>query len=233
MAQAASTIKRISLELGGNAPFLVFDDADIDKAVTGAIAGKFRNTGQTCVSINRFYVQDAVYDAFAEKLTAAVKKLKVGDGMNKSSQVGPLINAEGLEKVSEHVADALAKGADVKTGGKAMKGFFYEPTVLTNMAADSLIANEETFGPVCALFRFKTEKQGVQLANDTPFGLAAYFNSENINRCFRVVEQLEAGMVGVNAGLISNAAAPFGGVKESGLGREGSKYGLDEYIEVK
>lgn len=233
MAQAASTIKRISLELGGNAPFLVFDDADIDKAVTGAIAGKFRNTGQTCVSINRFYVQDAVYDAFAEKLTAAVKKLKVGDGLNKSSQVGPLINAEGLEKVSEHVADALAKGAEIKTGGKAMKGFFYEPTVLTHMAPDSLIANEETFGPVCALFRFKTEKEGIQLANDTPFGLAAYFYSENINRCFRVAEQLEAGMVGVNAGLISNAAAPFGGVKESGLGREGSKYGLDEYIEVK
>ena len=233
MSQAASTIKRISLELGGNAPFIVFDDADIDKAVEGAIAGKFRNTGQTCVSINRFYVQDAVYDEFAKKLTAAVKKLEVGDGLKKTTQVGPLINPEGLEKVMHHVKDATEKGASIATGGKAIKGNFFEPTVLLDVPHDSIIAEEETFGPICALFRFKTEKEVIKLANDTPFGLASYFYSDNVTRCFRVAEQLEAGMVGINAGLISNAAAPFGGVKESGLGREGSKYGLDEYIEVK
>lgn len=233
MSQAASTIKRISLELGGNAPFIVFDDADIDKAVEGAIAGKFRNTGQTCVSINRFYVQDAVYDEFAKKLTAAVKKLEVGDGLKKTTQVGPLINPEGLEKVIHHVKDATEKGASIATGGKAIKGNFFEPTVLLDVPHDSIIAEEETFGPICALFRFKTENEVIKLANDTPFGLASYFYSENVTRCFRVAEQLEAGMVGINAGLISNAAAPFGGVKESGLGREGSKYGLDEYIEVK
>ncbi len=233
MSQAASTIKRISLELGGNAPFIVFDDADIDKAVEGAIAGKFRNTGQTCVSINRFYVQDAVYDEFAKKLTAAVKKLEVGDGLKKTTQVGPLINPEGLEKVIHHVKDATEKGASIATGGKAIKGNFFEPTVLLDVPHDSIIAEEETFGPICALFRFKTENEVIKLANDTPFGLASYFYSDNVTRCFRVAEQLEAGMVGINAGLISNAAAPFGGVKESGLGREGSKYGLDEYIEVK
>ncbi len=233
MSQAASTIKRISLELGGNAPFIVFDDADIDKAVEGAIAGKFRNTGQTCVSINRFYVQDAVYDEFAKKLIAAVKKLEVGDGLKKNTQVGPLINPEGLEKVIHHVKDATEKGASIATGGKAIKGNFFEPTVLLDVPYDSIIAEEETFGPICALFRFKTENEVIKLANDTPFGLASYFYSDNVTRCFRVAEQLEAGMVGINAGLISNAAAPFGGVKESGLGREGSKYGLDEYIEVK
>ncbi|MVZ65461.1 succinate-semialdehyde dehydrogenase [Sphingobacterium sp. DK4209] len=233
MSQASSTIKRISLELGGNAPFIVFDDADIEKAVAGAIAGKFRNTGQTCVSINRFYVQDAIYDDFAKKLTAAVKKLEVGDGLKKTTQVGPLINKEGLDKVIHHVNDATEKGAHVATGGKPIKGNFYEPTVLVEVPHDCIIAVEETFGPICALFRFKTEKEVIQLANNTPFGLASYFYSENVKRCFRVAEQLEAGMVGINAGLISNAAAPFGGVKESGLGREGSKYGLDEYIEVK
>lgn len=233
MEQAASTIKRISLELGGNAPFLVFNDADIDKAVTGAIAGKFRNTGQTCVSINRFYVQEAVYDEFCSKLTAAVKKLQVGDGLKKTTQVGPLINQAGLDKVKEHVEDAIAKGAKVETGGKAIKGLFYEPTVLSNVSPDSLVAEEETFGPICALFKFKTEEEGIALANDTPFGLAAYFFSENARQCFRVADQLEAGMVGINAGLISNASAPFGGVKQSGLGREGSKYGLEEYLEIK
>ena len=233
MEQAASTIKKISLELGGNAPFLVFNNADIDKAVEGAVAGKFRNTGQTCVSINRFYVQEDVYAEFTKKLSAAVKALQVGDGLKKTSQVGPLINAEGLEKVEEHVQDALDKGAKIETGGKRIKGLFYEPTVLSNMPNHSLIASEETFGPVCALFKFKTEEEAIKLANDTPFGLAAYFFSQDVNQCFRVAEQLESGMVGVNTGLISNASAPFGGVKQSGLGREGSKYGLDEYIEVK
>lgn len=233
MEQAASTIKRISLELGGNAPFLVFNNADIDKAVEGAVAGKFRNTGQTCVSINRFYVQEGVYEEFTEKLTQAVKALQVGDGLKKTSQVGPLINEEGLKKVEEHVQDAIDKGAKVETGGKAMKGLFYEPTVLSNMPAHSVIATEETFGPICALFKFKTEEEAIKLANDTPFGLASYFFSQDVHQCFRVSEQLEAGMVGVNTGLISNASAPFGGVKQSGLGREGSKYGLDEYIEVK
>ncbi|QBR12432.1 NAD-dependent succinate-semialdehyde dehydrogenase [Sphingobacterium sp. CZ-2] len=233
MEQAASTIKRISLELGGNAPFLVFNDADIDLAVKGAIAGKFRNTGQTCVSINRFYVQEDVYGEFCKKLTAAVKNLVVGNGLKKTTQVGPLINKSGLEKVEHHVADALAKGAKIETGGKVIKDLFYEPTVLSNVSPESLIASEETFGPVCALFKFKTEDEGVKMANDTPFGLASYFYSENVKQCFRVAEQLEAGMVGINAGLISNASAPFGGVKQSGLGREGSKYGLEEYMEIK
>ncbi|MGJ1204064.1 NAD-dependent succinate-semialdehyde dehydrogenase [Sphingobacterium lactis] len=233
MEQAASTIKRISLELGGNAPFLVFDDADIDAAVSGAITGKFRNTGQTCVSINRFYVQEGVYEEFSKKLSKAVSELKVGDGLNKKVQVGPLINEDGLKKVEHHVQDAVDKGATIMTGGKRMKGFFYEPTVLTNMAKDSLIAEEETFGPICALFKFKTEEEGIQAANNTPFGLAAYFFSQNIHQCFRVAEKLESGMVGVNTGLVSNASAPFGGVKQSGLGREGSKYGLDEYMEIK
>lgn len=233
MEQAASTIKRISFELGGNAPFLVFNDADIDKAVLGAVAGKFRNAGQTCVSINRFYVQEAVYKEFSTKLTTAVRALKVGDGLEKSTQVGPLINPAGLEKVKEHVDDALNKGATILTGGKVIKENFFEPTVLIDMAHDSLINTEETFGPVCALFKFKTEEEGIRLANDTPYGLAAYFYSENIHRCHRVSEALEAGMVGINTGLISNASAPFGGVKQSGIGREGAKQGLDEYLEVK
>ncbi len=233
MEQAASTIKRVSLELGGNAPFIVFEDANIDKAVEGAIAGKFRNTGQTCVSINRFYVQDSVYDQFTKKLTAAVKKLIVSDGLKKNSQVGPLINADGLKKVEEHVKDAVSRGAKIETGGKAMKDLFYEPTVISNIPTDSIIANEETFGPVCALFKFTTEEEVIKLANNTPFGLASYFYSQDVNQCFRVSEHLEAGMVGVNSGLISNASAPFGGIKQSGLGREGSKYGLDEYMEIK
>ncbi|NGM63083.1 NAD-dependent succinate-semialdehyde dehydrogenase [Sphingobacterium sp. SGG-5] len=233
MEQAAGTIKRVSFELGGNAPFLVFDDADIDKAIAGAIAGKFRNSGQTCVAVNRFYVQEGIYSAFADKLTAAVKKLKVGDGLKKGVQVGPLINPAGLEKVQEHVQDAVDKGAVVKTGGKALKGNFYEPTVLTDVAPNSLLAQEETFGPVCALFSFSTEEEAIRLANDTPFGLAAYFYSENIHRCRRVAEALEAGMVGINTGMVSNASAPFGGIKQSGIGREGSRYGIDEYLEIK
>ena len=233
MAQAAGTIKRVSLELGGNAPFLVFDDADLDAAVAGAITGKFRNSGQTCVAVNRFYVQDGVFDAFAKKLTAAVKKLKVGNGLNAGVQVGPLISADGLEKVKAHVKDAMDGGATLLTGGKAKKGLFFQPTVLADVSPSALIAHEETFGPVCALFRFKTEEEGVAMANNTEFGLAAYFYSSDINRCWRISEQLESGMVGINTGLVSNAVAPFGGVKQSGIGREGSKHGLDEYTEIK
>lgn len=233
MANAAGTVKKVSLELGGNAPFLVFDDADIDAAVAGAITGKFRNSGQTCVSINRFYVQDGIFDAFAKKLATAVKKLKVGNGLDAGVQVGPLINQDGLEKVKTHVQDALDGGAKLLTGGKAKKGLFYQPTVLADVAASALIAQEETFGPVCALFRFKTEEEGITKANHTEFGLAAYFYSQDVNRCWRVAEQLESGMVGINTGLLSNAVAPFGGVKQSGIGREGSKHGLDEYTEIK
>lgn len=233
MAQAAGTIKKVSLELGGNAPFLVFDDADLDAAVEGAIAGKFRNSGQTCVSINRFYVQDAVFENFAKELTAAVKKLKVGNGLEEGIQVGPLINNDGLNKVKTHVKDAIEKGATLLTGGKVKKNLFYQPTVLADVPLSSFIAREETFGPVCALFRFTTEDEAIAMANDTEFGLAAYFYSTNINRCWRVSEQLEAGMVGVNTGLLSNAVAPFGGIKQSGIGREGSKHGLDEYTELK
>lgn len=233
MEQAASTIKRISFELGGNAPFLVFDDADIDSAVQGAVAGKFRNAGQTCVSINRFYVQESVYDIFAEKLTAAVEKLKVADGFDQASQIGPLINAKAVHKVQEHIDDALKNGAQILTGGKVIEGNFFSPTVLINVNDQCLIKKEETFGPICALFKFKTEEEAIEQANDTPFGLAAYFYSENVRRCQRVAEAIEAGMVGINTGLISNAAAPFGGVKLSGIGREGSKHGLDEYMELK
>ncbi|APU99091.1 NAD-dependent succinate-semialdehyde dehydrogenase [Sphingobacterium siyangense] len=231
--QSASNIKKVSMELGGNAPFLVFNDADIAAAVEGAIAGKFRNSGQTCVSINRFLIQEDVYDEFSMKLSHAVSKLKVGNGLDKGVQVGPLINAKGLEKVQHHVQDALNHGAELATGGKVIKDLFFQPTVLTNVPKEALIFREETFGPICALFSFKTEEEGIAMANTTEFGLASYFYSTNINRCFRVAEQLEAGMVGVNTGLISNAAAPFGGVKQSGVGREGSKYGLDEYMELK
>lgn len=233
MEQAASTIKRVSFELGGNAPFLVFDDADIESAVQGALAAKFRNAGQTCVAVNRFYIQDAVYDAFAEKLAAAVQQLKVGDGFEAGVQVGPLINHEAVQKVEEHVQDALAKGAKVVVGGNRLSGNFYEPTVLRDLASDSLLAHEETFGPVCALFRFGTESEGVEYANNTPFGLAAYFYSDNIHRCHRVSEALEAGMIGINTGAISNASAPFGGIKQSGIGREGAHEGLEEYLETK
>ena len=233
MKQAASTIKRVSFELGGNAPFIVFEDADLDAAVQGAIAGKFRNAGQTCVSINRFFVQESVYNKFAKKLTAAVINLKVADGLEASSQVGPLINESAVEKVSQHVQDAVNKGAQLLTGGKVINGNFYAPTVLTEVPNTALIQSEETFGPICALFKFNTEEEAIEKANDTPFGLAAYFYSENIRRCQRVSEALEAGMIGINTGLISNAAAPFGGIKQSGIGREGSKYGLDEYMEIK
>ena len=233
MAQASETVKRVSFELGGNAPFIVFDDSNIDEAVKGAVAGKFRNAGQTCVSINRFIVQSSIYEEFAKKLTLAVKKLKVADGFTEGSQVGPLINASAVDKVKRHIEDAVHNGAHIATGGKVLKGNFFEPTVLTDVPNHSLIQIEETFGPICALFRFDTEEEAITQANDTPFGLAAYFYSENIRRCQRVGEALEAGMVGINTGLISNASAPFGGIKQSGIGREGSKYGLDEYMEIK
>ncbi len=235
MAQSASTIKKVDLELGGNAPFIVFDDADIDAAVQGAMGSKFRNAGQTCVCANRILVQDSVYDAFAEKLAVEVRKLKVGNGLEDGVTQGPLINAEGVEKVEEHVEDAVAKGASVLVGGKRSElgGSFFEPTVLTGVTTDMKVTQEETFGPVAPLFRFNTEEQAIQMANDTPFGLAAYFYSRDIGRCWRVGEALEYGMVGINEGIISTEVAPFGGVKESGLGREGSSHGIEEFVEMK
>jgi succinate-semialdehyde dehydrogenase / glutarate-semialdehyde dehydrogenase len=235
LAQCAPTIKKTSMELGGNAPFIVFDDADLDAAVQGAMASKYRNTGQTCVCANRILVQDGVYDAFAQKLKAAVEALKVGEGMEPGVTQGPLINADAVAKVEEHVADAKAKGATVVTGGKrhARGGNFYEPTVLANVPPDALMFREETFGPVAPLFRFKTEEEAIWLANDTPFGLAAYFYARDVGRIFRVAEALESGIIGINEGIISTEVAPFGGVKESGIGREGSKYGIEDYLEVK
>ncbi len=235
MAQAASTIKKVDLELGGNAPFIVFDDADLDAAVQGAMASKYRNAGQTCVCANRILVQDGVYDAFAEKLAAAVSQLKVGNGMDDGVTQGPLINEEGIEKVEEHVADAVEQGAKIVIGGKRSElgGTFYEPTVLTGVTTDMKVTNEETFGPVAPLFRFKTDDEAIQMANDTQFGLAAYFYSRDLGRCWRVGEALEYGMVGINEGIISTEVAPFGGVKESGLGREGSSHGIDEFVEMK
>ncbi|RQR53154.1 NAD-dependent succinate-semialdehyde dehydrogenase [Burkholderia sp. Bp9125] len=233
--QSADTLKKLSLELGGNAPFIVFDDADLDAAVVGAIASKFRNTGQTCVCVNRFLVQDGVYDAFTRKLADAVRMLRVGDALAGEVDQGPLINDAALDKVERHVADATAKGAAVVTGGRrhALGGTFYEPTVLAGMTPDMLIAEEETFGPVAACFRFATEDDAIAAANDTPFGLSAYLYTRDLGRAWRVSEALESGMVGVNDGIISTEVAPFGGVKQSGLGREGSKYGLDEYVELK
>ena len=235
MQQCASTVKKVSMELGGNAPFLVFDDADLDAAVEGAMISKFRNTGQTCVCANRILVQESVYEAFAAKLSEAVKNLKVGPGLEEGVGQGPLIDVAGLEKVEEHVADATAKGAKVALGGARHErgGTFYQPTVLTGVTTDMKITYEETFGPVAPLFRFKTEEEGVAMANDTEFGLAAYFYARDIGRIWRVGEALESGMVGINTGLISTEVAPFGGVKESGIGREGSKYGIDEFLEVK
>jgi len=235
MRQCASTIKKVSLELGGNAPFLVFDDADLEAAVRGVMASKFRNMGQSCVCANRIYVQESVYDAFTEKLVVAVKALQVGNGLEAGVQQGPLINEAGLKKVKEHVADALAKGAQLRCGGQphALGGLFFEPTVLTEATMDMRLAKEETFGPVAPLFRFRSEEEGVALANQTEFGLGAYFYSRDIHRVWRVSEALECGMVGVNEGIFSNEVAPFGGVKESGIGREGSKYGIEEYLEIK
>ena len=235
MAQCAATVKKVSLELGGNAPFIVFDDADLDAAVVGAIASKYRNTGQTCVCANRFYVQEGVYDEFADKLVEAVRKLRVGDGLKGPTEQGPLIDARALAKVESHVADALAKGAAVATGGRRhqLGGNFYEPTVLRNVTSDMRVAREETFGPVAPLFRFKAEVDAVRMANDTEFGLAAYFYTRDLARSWRVQEALEYGIVGVNTGVISTESAPFGGVKESGIGREGSHHGIDEYTEIK
>jgi succinate-semialdehyde dehydrogenase/glutarate-semialdehyde dehydrogenase len=235
MAQCAETVKKLSLELGGNAPFIVFDDADLDAAVEGAIASKYRNTGQTCVCANRLFVQDAVYDAFAAKLAAAVSRLTPAPGLEAGATQGPLIDDRAVHKVEEHISDALAKGARLVLGGKrhALGGRFFEPTVLADVTPSMLVAREETFGPVAPLFRFRTDEEAIALANDTPFGLAAYFYGRDIGRVWRVAEALESGMVGINTGMISTEVAPFGGVKESGLGREGSKYGIEEFLEVK
>jgi succinate-semialdehyde dehydrogenase/glutarate-semialdehyde dehydrogenase len=235
MAQCASTVKKLSLELGGNAPLIVFDDADLDAAVEGAMASKYRNTGQTCVCVNRILVQDAVYDEFAAKLSEAARRLKPAPGLEEGSTQGPLIDDRALEKVEEHVADARARGARVTAGGSRHPrgGRFYEPTVIVDATPDMMIAREETFGPVAALFRFKTEAEAIAMANDTEFGLAAYFYGRDVARVWRVAEGLESGMVGINTGLISTEVAPFGGVKESGVGREGSKYGIEEFLEVK
>ncbi len=235
MAQSAPSIKKLSLELGGNAPFIVFDDADLDAAVAGAMASKFRNAGQTCVCANRIYVQAGVYDAFADKLVAAVRALKVGPGTEPGVEQGPLIDAAALDKVEAHIADAVAQGGQVLTGGRrhALGGTFFEPTVVAGARPDMRVAREETFGPLAPLFRFETDAEVVQMANDTEFGLASYFFSRDIARIWRVAEALEYGMVGINTGLISNEVAPFGGVKQSGLGREGSSYGMDDYLAVK
>jgi succinate-semialdehyde dehydrogenase/glutarate-semialdehyde dehydrogenase len=235
MAQCAGTVKKVSLELGGNAPFIVFDDADIDAAVEGAMASKFRNTGQTCVCANRLYVQEGVYDKFAQKLGEKVAAMKVGNGMEDGVMQGPLIDMAAVEKVEEHITDAVGKGARIVTGGKrhAKGSTFFEPTVLADVKTNMKVTHEETFGPVAPLFRFKTEQELIKLANDTEYGLASYFYSRDIGRIWRVAEALEYGIVGINVGIISNEVAPFGGVKESGIGREGSKYGIEDYLEVK
>jgi succinate-semialdehyde dehydrogenase/glutarate-semialdehyde dehydrogenase len=235
MEQAASTVKKVGLELGGNAPFIVFDDADLDKAVEGAIASKFRNMGQTCVCANRILVQDGVYDAFAEKLKAKVAAMKVGPGTEAGVVQGPLINEAGIKKVEAHVADALGKGAKAIIGGHRhpLGRTFFEPTVLVDVTREMVVAREETFGPVAPLFRFTHEDEAIAFANDTPFGLAAYFYSRDVGRVFRVAEKLEFGIVGVNEGIVATEVAPFGGVKESGLGREGSRHGLEEFLEMK
>ena len=235
MEQCAGTLKKVSLELGGNAPFIVFEDADLDAAVDGAMASKYRNTGQTCVCTNRFFVQDAVYDDFAERLTERVGDLVTGDGLAGRTDQGPLIDEAGVEKVESHIEDALANGAEIRVGGRrhALGGTFFEPTVLTGATPGMLLAREETFGPLSALFRFDTEAEAVRMANDTRFGLAAYFYTRDLARAWRVAEALEYGIVGLNTGLISTTVAPFGGVKESGFGREGSKYGIDDYVDIK
>ena len=235
MKQCADTVKKISLELGGNAPFMIFEDADIDAAVIGALQSKYRNSGQTCVCANRILVHDRVYDEFSEKLSNAVSKMKVGDGFDEGIELGPLIDLAAVEKVESHIMDAVGKGAMVAAGGSrhALGGTFFQPTVLTNVKVNMAVANEETFGPVAPLFRFHSDEEAIQMANDTEFGLAAYLYSRDIGRIWRVSEAIEYGIVGINTGIISTESAPFGGMKESGIGREGSKYGLDEYVEIK
>ena len=233
MQQCAPTLKKLSLELGGNAPFIVFEDADIDAAVKGAIISKFRNSGQTCVCVNRIYAQDKIYDEFVEKLSRAIAKLRVGNGLDKDVEIGPLINEKGLNKVKHHIQDAVEKGAKVNIGGKPINGLFFEPTVLTDATHEMIISQQEVFGPVAPIFRFSTEEEAIKMANDTDYGLASYFYSRDVARCWRVAEALECGMVGINEGLISTEVAPFGGIKESGLGREGSKYGMDYFMEIK
>lgn len=235
LEQCAKTVKKTSMELGGNAPFIVFDDADLDAAADGAILSKYRNAGQTCVCANRILVQDKVYDAFAKKLAERVAKFKVGNGMEPGVTIGPLIDAKAVEKVEEHVSDAVAKGAKIAAGGKrhSLGGLFFEPTILTDVTTSMKVTKEETFGPVAPLFRFKDDAEAIRMSNDTEFGLAAYFYGRDIGRIWRVAEALEYGIVGINTGLISTEVAPFGGVKESGLGREGSKYGIEDYLEVK
>lgn len=235
MEQCAGTVKKVSLELGGNAPFIVFDDADLDRAIEGAIASKFRNAGQTCVCANRFLVQEGIYDAFSERFTKAVSELKVADGMDPGSQQGPMIDSAAVEKVKEHVADAIAKGAKLLTGGGAheLGRSFFQPTVLAEARPDMLVSREEIFGPVAPLFRFRDEEEAIAIANDTEFGLAAYFYTQDNARVWRVSEALEYGIVGVNCGVVSTEVGPFGGVKESGIGREGSKYGMDDFMELK
>ncbi|WPH19964.1 NAD-dependent succinate-semialdehyde dehydrogenase [Variovorax paradoxus] len=233
MSQCAPTVKKLSLELGGNAPFLVFDDADVDLAVEGAMASKYRNAGQTCVCANRLYVQEGIYDAFVEKFAARVKALKVGNGFEEGVLQGPLIEDAAIDKVQRHVADAIAKGGRVLAGGHRMQGQFFEPTVIADATADMLCAREETFGPFAPVFRFKTEQDGIDAANNTEFGLASYFYTRDVGRIFRVAEALEYGMVGINAGVIATEHVPFGGVKQSGLGREGSHHGMDDYVEIK
>ncbi|WP_313454981.1 NADP-dependent succinate-semialdehyde dehydrogenase [Pseudomonas sp.] len=233
MQECAKDIKKVSLELGGNAPFIVFDDADLDKAVEGAIISKYRNNGQTCVCANRIYVQDGVYDAFAQKLAAAVAKLKIGNGLEEGTTTGPLIDGKAVAKVQEHIEDAVGKGAKVLSGGNLIEGNFFEPTILVDVPKTAAVAKEETFGPLAPLFRFKDEAEVIAMSNDTEFGLASYFYARDMSRVFRVAEALEYGMVGINTGLISNEVAPFGGIKASGLGREGSKYGIEDYLEIK
>ncbi|MDF3935911.1 NADP-dependent succinate-semialdehyde dehydrogenase [Pseudomonas citronellolis] len=235
MAECAKDIKKVSLELGGNAPFIVFDDADLDAAVDGALVSKYRNNGQTCVCANRLYIQDGVYDAFVEKLKAAVARLSIGNGLENGVTTGPLIDAKAVAKVEEHIADAVGKGAKVVAGGKphALGGTFFEPTILVDVPNNAAVAKEETFGPLAPLFRFKDEADVIAMSNDTEFGLAAYFYARDLGRVFRVGEALEYGIVGINTGIISNEVAPFGGIKASGLGREGSKYGIEDYLEIK
>jgi succinate-semialdehyde dehydrogenase/glutarate-semialdehyde dehydrogenase len=233
MAQCAPTVKKLGLELGGNAPFIVFDDADLDAAVAGAMISKYRNAGQTCVCANRLLVQEGVYDTFAEKLAVAVKNLKVGDGVETGVTTGPLINKAAVDKVQEHIADAVSKGAKITVGGKPLGGNFFEPTLLLNVTTEMAVAREETFGPVAPLFKFKTEEDAIAMANNTEFGLACYFYTRDIGRVWRVGEALEYGMVGINEGIISTAEAPFGGMKQSGIGREGSHHGVEEYLEMK